>query len=85
MGVEQRVSLDEVELGTRVARELDLVGHRREFRFAGVRVVGRRRRPSGEKAPSTVFVLPTSTARSIFWLLCNSVPAPSKYDKRQCL
>jgi len=50
MDVESRASLDEVELGTRVARELDLVGRRREFRFVGIRVVGRRRRPTGEKA-----------------------------------
>ena len=51
MDVEPGSSLEEVELGTRVARELDLVGHRREFRVAGVRVAGRRRRPTGEKAP----------------------------------
>jgi hypothetical protein len=36
---------------TSVARELDLVGRRREFRIAGIRVAGRRRRPSGEAAP----------------------------------
>ncbi len=34
-----------------VARELDLVGRRREFKIAGIRVAGRRRRPSGEAAP----------------------------------
>ena len=34
-----------------VARELDLVGGRREFKIAGIKVAGRRRRPSGEAAP----------------------------------
>ena len=34
-----------------VARELDLVGKRREFKVAGVKVAGRRRRPSGGVAP----------------------------------
>ncbi|MDJ0953702.1 MAG: hypothetical protein QNJ81_08480 [Acidimicrobiia bacterium] len=34
-----------------VARELDLVGGRREFKIAGITVAGRRRRPSGEAAP----------------------------------
>ena len=33
-----------------IARELPSVGARREVRVAGVRVAGRRRRPSGEKA-----------------------------------
>ena len=37
--------------GAEVARELDLVGRRREFKIAGVRVAGRRRRPSGGAAP----------------------------------
>lgn len=35
----------------RVERALDLVGRRREFTIAGVRIAGRRRRPSGEAAP----------------------------------
>jgi len=34
-----------------VAAELDLLGERRELRFAGIRIAGRRRRPSGERAP----------------------------------
>ncbi|MDX2342660.1 MAG: hypothetical protein QNL12_02455, partial [Acidimicrobiia bacterium] len=33
-----------------IARELPSVGARREVRVAGIRVAGRRRRPSGEKA-----------------------------------
>lgn len=37
--------------GGGVARELDLVGRRREFKIAGVKVAGRRRRPSGGAAP----------------------------------
>lgn len=37
--------------GGAVAAELDIVGRRREVRFAGIRVAGRRRRPSGERAP----------------------------------
>jgi membrane-associated phospholipid phosphatase len=34
-----------------IERELPAVAHRREMRIVGVRVSGRRRRPSGEKAP----------------------------------
>ncbi len=34
-----------------VGRELDLVGGRREFKIAGIKIAGRRRRPSGEAAP----------------------------------
>jgi membrane-associated phospholipid phosphatase len=45
-----REQLEEIELGSRVAREL-VVGERREVRLVGVRIAGRRRRPSGEKAP----------------------------------
>ena len=37
--------------GNAVGRELDLVGGRREFKIAGVKIAGRRRRPSGEAAP----------------------------------
>ncbi len=34
-----------------VERGLPTLGERREVRFAGIRIAGRRRRPSGEKAP----------------------------------
>ncbi len=34
-----------------IARGLPVVGERREVRIAGIRIAGRRRRPSGEKAP----------------------------------
>lgn len=51
------------ELDTATA--LGGVGRRRELRIAGVRVAGRRRRPSGEKPP-----LPRSLQRSgLFWLI----------------
>ncbi len=57
--------LDTIELGPRVARELDLVGHRRQLRIAGIMIAGRRRRPSGEKAP-----LPRELKRSgLVWLI----------------
>jgi membrane-associated phospholipid phosphatase/tRNA A-37 threonylcarbamoyl transferase component Bud32 len=46
-----RSALDAVELGDRVAQALGEVGERREFRFAGIRVAGRRRRPSGTPPP----------------------------------
>ncbi len=46
-----RSALDAVELGDRAARALGEVGERREFRFAGIRVAGRRRRPSGTPPP----------------------------------
>ncbi len=36
---------------TPVQRELPTLGERREMRIAGIRVAGRRRRPSGERAP----------------------------------
>ena len=48
------LTLDEVELGKRVTSELTDIGERRQMRVAGVRLSGRRRRPSGEKAPLPV-------------------------------
>jgi len=48
-----------------IARELDLVGGRREFKVAGVTIAGRRRRPSGAAAP-----LPRDlTGAAQLWLL----------------
>ena len=59
-----RSALDVIELGERAARALGEVGERREFRFAGIRVVGRRRRPSGSPPP-----LPRQLqATGRFWL-----------------
>ena len=41
------------------------IGHRRQLRLAGIRLAGRRRRPSGEKPP-----LPRELKRSgWFWLI----------------
>jgi predicted ATPase/membrane-associated phospholipid phosphatase len=45
------LSLEQVELGERVARQLDAVGDRLEVRVAGIRLKGRRRRPTGERPP----------------------------------
>jgi membrane-associated phospholipid phosphatase/tRNA A-37 threonylcarbamoyl transferase component Bud32 len=47
----ERVSLDEVELGERVVTQLQGIGERREIRVGGLRISGKRRRPSGEKPP----------------------------------
>ncbi len=61
----QTLSLEDVELGKRVSAELAEIGERREVRVAGMRVAGRRRRPSGEKEP-----LPRDLrASGRFWLL----------------
>jgi tRNA A-37 threonylcarbamoyl transferase component Bud32/membrane-associated phospholipid phosphatase len=82
-------SLEEVELGTRVARELDLIGHRREFRFAGVRIAGRRRRPTGERAPLPRELRATGRIWLIgglimvaIWLLLFAVPATTEWWTR---
>jgi membrane-associated phospholipid phosphatase/tRNA A-37 threonylcarbamoyl transferase component Bud32 len=42
---------DESQVATPVERSLPELAERREVRIAGVRLAGRRRRPSGEKAP----------------------------------
>ncbi|MCJ7724902.1 MAG: phosphatase PAP2 family protein, partial [Acidimicrobiia bacterium] len=56
--------LDAIELGERVARELGHVAERREYHFAGLKLAGRRRRPSGERPP-----LPRELkASGKFWL-----------------
>jgi tetratricopeptide (TPR) repeat protein/membrane-associated phospholipid phosphatase len=48
---DQVLSLEQVELGERVARQLDGVGDRREVKVAGIKLSGRRRRPTGERPP----------------------------------
>ena len=53
------------EPSTPVARGLSPLGVRRETRIAGIRVAGRRRRPSGEKAPLQRELLGTG----LLWLL----------------
>ncbi len=50
-GAEGILSLEQVELGKRVARHLGGVGERSEVKFGGIRVAGRRRRPTGESPP----------------------------------
>jgi hypothetical protein len=44
-------SLEEIELGPRVASALAGIGERREIKLAGFRLAGRRRRPSGTPPP----------------------------------
>ncbi|HSF84433.1 MAG TPA: tetratricopeptide repeat protein [Acidimicrobiia bacterium] len=64
-GLRRALTLEEVELGERVSAELSAIGDRREVRVAGIRLAGRRRRPSGEKA-----ALPRDLRNSgRFWLL----------------
>ncbi|MDH3259828.1 MAG: phosphatase PAP2 family protein [Acidimicrobiia bacterium] len=89
MDLERGISVEEVELGTRVVRELGLVGRRREFRVAGVRVAGRRRRPSGEKAPlprelrtSGRIWLVAGLIMVAIWLSLFAVPATTNWWTR---
>ncbi len=68
-GLPRALTLEELELGERVSAELATVGDRREVRVAGLRLAGRRRRPSGEKA-----ALPRDLrASGRFWLLMGLV------------
>jgi len=56
--------LETVEPGDRVARDLGHIAERREYHFAGLKFVGRRRRPTGERPP-----LPRELkASGKFWL-----------------
>jgi hypothetical protein len=67
-----RFTLDALELGDRAARALGKVGERREFRFAEIRVAGRRRRPSGTPPP-----LPRPLqASGRFWLVVGVAVLP---------
>ncbi|MEE8330391.1 MAG: hypothetical protein V3R84_01315 [Acidimicrobiia bacterium] len=62
-------SLDDVELGERVVSQLEGVGERRQIRVGGLRISGKRRRPSGEKPP-----LPRELkASGIIWLMLGAV------------
>lgn len=72
--------------GGGVARELDLVGHRREFKIAGVTVAGRRRRPSGEAAPlprdlrtAGHLWLLSGIAMVVVWLTLFAVPSSTEW------
>jgi len=61
--------LDAIELGERAARELGHVDERRVYSIAGIKVTGRRRRPSGERPP-----LPRELqASGKFWLISGIV------------
>ncbi len=63
-GSETAISLEQVELGERVARHLEAVGDRMEFRVGGIRMAGRRRRPTGESPPLPI----DFRASGWFWL-----------------
>jgi membrane-associated phospholipid phosphatase len=84
-----RPDLDDVELGRHVARELDLVGHRREVRIAGLRITGRRRRPTGESAPmprrlytsGRVFLI-SAIVTVIVWSVLFIVPTTTNFWER---
>jgi len=65
----EELSLDALELGERAARSLERVGERRQVRIAGIRVSGRRRRPSGERPPLPHDLLPSGR----FWLIAGIV------------
>ena len=69
-----------------VARELDLVGGRREFKLAGVTVAGRRRRPSGEAAPlprdlrgSAQLWMAVGVLTVVVWLWLFVVPSSTQW------
>ena len=73
-----------------VARELDLVGGRREFKLAGVTVAGRRRRPSGEAAPlprdlrgSAQLWMAVGVLTVVVWLWLFVVPSSTQWWDRQ--
>lgn len=75
-----------------VARELDLVGQRREFKVAGVRIAGRRRRPSGEAAPlprelrmAGQLWLLSGLAMVVIWFWLFAVPSSPEWWTRQDL
>ncbi len=68
-GEGEPLSLDQLELGERVVSQLDGVGERRQIRVGGLRISGKRRRPSGEKPP-----LPRELKSSgIIWLVVGIV------------
>ena len=50
-GEAEELSLDHIELGERVVRQLEGVGERRQIQVGRLRISGKRRRPSGEKPP----------------------------------
>jgi len=71
-------------------RELDLVGGRREFKIAGIRVAGRRRRPSGEAAPlprdlrgAGQLWLLVAVLSMLIWIWLFAVPASTQWWTEQ--
>ena len=76
-----------------VAVDLGEIGHRRQVRLGGIQISGRRRRPSGEKAPlprdlkrSGRFWLIAGLAVSVLWITLFAFPATtdwwSRFDHR---
>ncbi|MDJ0952369.1 MAG: phosphatase PAP2 family protein [Acidimicrobiia bacterium] len=73
-----------------IARELPTIGERRELRLAGIRVAGRRRRPSGERAAierdlrrSGRFWLIEGASMILIWILLFAFPASAEWWTRQ--
>jgi membrane-associated phospholipid phosphatase len=76
----------------RVERALDLVGRRREFSVAGVKIAGRRRRPSGEAAPlprdlrtAGQLWLLSGLAMIVIWFSLFAIPSTTNWWTRQDL
>jgi len=85
-------SLDEIELGDRASHSLEQIGHRRTFNIAGVKVAGRRRRPSGERPPlprelktSGRFWLAAGIGIALVWMTLFAFPATTDWWTRQDL
>ena len=73
-----------------IERELPAVAERREMRFAGMRIAGRRRRPSGEKAPmqrelrtSGKLWLVAGVITIVLWITLFAFPATADWWSRQ--
>ncbi len=72
-----------------VEPELDLIGHRRTVRLAGLHISGRRRRPSGERAPlprdlrlSGKLWLAAALGMVAIWILLFALPATTDFWQR---
>jgi tRNA A-37 threonylcarbamoyl transferase component Bud32 len=84
---------EEVPETSDVAVDLGEIGHRRQVRLGGIEISGRRRRPSGEKAPlprdlmrSGRFWLIAGLAVAVLWITLFAFPATtdwwSRFDHR---
>ena len=85
-------SLDAIEMGERAARELGHVDERRVYSIAGIKVTGRRRRPSGERPPlprelqaSGKFWLVSGIVVLIVWVTLFAWPATTNWWSEQDL